>query len=694
MRSPVLPENNRVVRVVISSTFQDMHAERDELVKFVFPELRRRCRERGVEFVDVDLRWGITDEQKAEGKVLPICLAEIERCRPYFIGLLGERYGWVPEGIDDVLAEVQPWLKEHKEKSVTELEIMHGVLQDPGMKGLAFFYIRDQALSEQIEAQLAGKADYQPETPESAAKLTALKSKIRSSGYPVRENYSDTKAFGTLVLDDLWKAIEERFPQAEVPSALERERMEHEAFAEVRRKIYIGREEYFRRLDAHINTEDQPLVILGDSGTGKSALLANWAARHRKQHSEDFMVEHYIGSQADSADYVRILRRIMEEIQERYEPKSESTEGMIPSGRENENDIPVDPKKVVEVFPVWLAKSAERGRFILIIDALNQTEDRDNVLDLGWLPRYFPPNVRVILSTLPGRSLNALKERNWPLFSLEPLNDDERKQLIVTYLGRYSRSLSAAYTERIMTAAQSGNPLFLKVLLDELRVYWDHRTLGDRIGYYLGVATIDGLYELILSRYEQDYESDRPGLVRDAMSLIWASRRGLIESELLELLGTNGNPLRRASWSPLFLATEEALISKSGMLNFFHDYLRAAVEARYLNGKELQQAAHLKLADYFEKRQLDERKVDEFPWQLRQAESWERLKDCTTDVKTFLVLLREKQYELMGYWLGIGSRFDIGREYGEMLDTYEITAPAAADLAVVLNETAFFFGSM
>ena len=39
-------------------------------------------------------------EQRAEGKLLPICLAEIERRRSYFIGLLGERYGWIPEGAD------------------------------------------------------------------------------------------------------------------------------------------------------------------------------------------------------------------------------------------------------------------------------------------------------------------------------------------------------------------------------------------------------------------------------------------------------------------------------------------------------------------------------------------------------------------------------------------------------------------
>lgn len=113
---------DRVVRVFISSTFRDMYAEREELVKYTFPELRRRCRERSVEFVDVDLRWGVTEEQSERGEVLPICLAEIERCHPYFIGLLGERYGWVPKDIDQRIIDDQPWLEEHKEKSVTEIK--------------------------------------------------------------------------------------------------------------------------------------------------------------------------------------------------------------------------------------------------------------------------------------------------------------------------------------------------------------------------------------------------------------------------------------------------------------------------------------------------------------------------------------------------------------------------------------------
>src|SRR6266852_676334 len=135
---PTLSERDRVIRVFISSTFRDMHAERDHLVTVIFPQLRRLCESRGVTWGEVDLRWGVTDEARAEGNVLPLCLAEIERCRPYFIGLLGERYGWVPEEIPPELLEAQPWLNEHRKQSVTALEILHGVLRNPKMADHAF----------------------------------------------------------------------------------------------------------------------------------------------------------------------------------------------------------------------------------------------------------------------------------------------------------------------------------------------------------------------------------------------------------------------------------------------------------------------------------------------------------------------------------------------------------------------------
>lgn len=82
----------KTIRVFISSTFRDMHAERDHLVRFVFPRLRDELLRRRMHMIDVDLRWGVTQEQDT----FEVCTDEIDRCRPRFICILGGRYGWVP----------------------------------------------------------------------------------------------------------------------------------------------------------------------------------------------------------------------------------------------------------------------------------------------------------------------------------------------------------------------------------------------------------------------------------------------------------------------------------------------------------------------------------------------------------------------------------------------------------------------
>ena len=79
---------NRQIRIFISSTFQDMHNERDYLITKVFPRLRVEAAKRDVTVVPLDLRWGITEEESKNGKVLEICLEEIDNSHPFFIGLL------------------------------------------------------------------------------------------------------------------------------------------------------------------------------------------------------------------------------------------------------------------------------------------------------------------------------------------------------------------------------------------------------------------------------------------------------------------------------------------------------------------------------------------------------------------------------------------------------------------------------
>ncbi|MFH0953774.1 MAG: tetratricopeptide repeat protein [Verrucomicrobiota bacterium] len=640
---------DRVIRVFISSTFRDMQEERDYLVKFVFPELRKMCESRGVTWGEVDLRWGVTTEQAAEGKVLPICLEEIKRCRPYFIGLLGERYGWIPDAIPQGIIDSEPWLKEHvhDKKSVTELEILHGVLRNPDMASHALFYFRDPAYVKSVPEEK--KADFTTEDTESAERLKALKEKIRASGFPVRENYPDPKALGELVKQDLIEVVDQLYPPGEELDPLDREAMEHEAYAESRAKVYIGRQAYFDRLDAHAGSAgDQPLVVLGDSGSGKSALLANWVIRYRQAHPDVLVLQHFIGASPCSADWAAMLRRIMGEFNRKL--------GI-------QQDIPDSPDSLRSAFPNWLHMAAAKGRVVLVLDALNQLEDRDGARDLLWLPPVMPENVRLIVSTLPGRPLDVIGDRGWPTYLVEPLKPDERQELIKEYLAQHAKTLDPVLVERIAAAPQSANPLYLRVLLDELRLFGVFEQLEERIGHYLKAADSYELYEKVVARWVNDYSGDAH-LVGDTLSLIWAARRGLSESELLGALGSKDQPLPRAQWSPLFLAMGDGLVSRGGLLTFAHDFLRTAVRDACLPTEEQQHQAHSRLADYFE-RQPGPRRTDELPWQLAEAKAWRRLQALLTVPGFFLAAWHSSEFDVKTYWTRIEADSPL-----RMLDAY------------------------
>ena len=105
-----VPSVWKTVRVFISSTFRDMHAERDHLIKVVFPALREQLEKYRIHLDDIDLRWGVTKEQAENDQVLDLCLQQIDECRPFFLGILGERYGWVPTQFPASTISLQSWL--------------------------------------------------------------------------------------------------------------------------------------------------------------------------------------------------------------------------------------------------------------------------------------------------------------------------------------------------------------------------------------------------------------------------------------------------------------------------------------------------------------------------------------------------------------------------------------------------------
>jgi nephrocystin-3 len=216
-------------------------------------------------------------------------------------------------------------------------------------------------------------------------------------------------------------------------------------------------------------------------------------------------------------------------------------------GLEDER-IPVQTDEIVKVFPQYLGRLAyharQKGvRALIALDALNQLEDREHGRLLGWLPYLMSLDVRLIVSTLPGDTLGALAPRAWP-------------------------------------------SLTVKTLLDDLRATGIDRELDRQIGDYLQAPDIPTLLVKIIARYEHDYDRDRPGLVREALSLVWAARRGLTEAELLRCLRPDRLPqLPLAVWTPLRLAMDEGLTDRDGILGFGHAFIRD--EAETLLGRAL-----------------------------------------------------------------------------------------------------------
>ena len=121
------------VYIFVSSTFNDMHAERDYLVKRVFPKLSEWCERRKLHMVDIDLRWGVTEADATQNKnVVNVCLNRIDQCRPFFVCLLGQRYGTIagPEIVSEDTMKNYPGLEDaiNKGSSIPELEILHSVI--------------------------------------------------------------------------------------------------------------------------------------------------------------------------------------------------------------------------------------------------------------------------------------------------------------------------------------------------------------------------------------------------------------------------------------------------------------------------------------------------------------------------------------------------------------------------------------
>ena len=274
---------HRQLRLFISSTFVDMDAERNALTR-IFPQIDELCKRHGVEFVPLELRWGITEEEAKEGRVIETCLREIDNSRPFFIGIIGNRYGWVPEEKDlgNFAEDLQlryPWLKEAIDlrMSITEMEMQHAILMRKDNEGMnAAFYLRSDSMSvDPAFKEIPGSAGER--------KLKELKTAVRNQKEFAARDYSSVDELAEMVLQDVKTFLYSVYPK-QILEPYDQMAYEQERLLNERSISLIPLTRYQLDVDNWIeNKEKTNLLITGKKGFGKSYLTAAIVNQLRKK---------------------------------------------------------------------------------------------------------------------------------------------------------------------------------------------------------------------------------------------------------------------------------------------------------------------------------------------------------------------------------------------------------------------------
>ena len=616
--------DNRQIRVFISSTFQDMQDERDYLMKRTFPKLRKLAAERDVTLTELDLRWGITEEEAKSGKVVEICLREIENSIPFFIGIIGNRYGWVPEkkdiseNVTDRFKDVNNYLERHL--SVTEMEMQFGVLQRKEDMH-AYFYIKE------------GEEKENTDNPEM---LERLKKEVKASRYP-STIYSSPENLGIQVEQAFRTLLDQLFPEGHL-SELEKERIGQRSFMNQLCQNYIRDDKNFQVLDEWMDDwEQHQLVVTGACGLGKSALIANWLKEKLSDENRGYnIIYHFTGNGGSESSHEHIMKILIDEINDIY--GWDAGDEMNKQLKDKQDD------KLNDLF----IKVASEGKMplLIVLDAINQIVDTENAKLLNWLP-IPPKNIKILFSTLEDdRTMEVFKNRYHPIFTLQPLDIERRSQLIRSYLKLYAKSLTDKQLEQIAIDSQCENTLVLKTLLDELINFGIYEKLDKRIEYYLAAETINDFYQTLLKSYEEVYGDI---FVKSILSLIAVSRNGLSEEEIISIA-----EIKPIHWSQFYCSFLHHFINKNGLISFSHLNVSEAIALRYLNDSKCKTKYSVKIISYFDNKECY-RAWNELAHQYKKCGYFNNLWSLFSKADVMSYFLKKDTKDLWVYWQDIIS---------------------------------------
>ncbi len=687
-----MPVSVRTFRVFVSSTFEDLKAERDALQREVFPKLRQLCEKHGARFQAIDLRWGVRDEAALDQKTMEICLREIERCqqsgiKPNFIVLLGQRYGWQPlpyrieaQEFQALLnrmsspgarALVERWYK-CDENAVPAAYLLQprtgewvGAERWQECEARLRHILLDAAHTAQLTEDARVKYSASATHQEILKGLCATEEELRhiftfcrrtgdetcDPGLAALKRYlgsrlpkehvfpyepDDFSALCQKVEQSLRAVIDSELVRFESRPALAIEREAHDAFARGRASMF-GREEVLSEINRFLHSGGGTLLLQGASGSGKSAVMARASEQAISSLRSVLVIRRFLGATPASSHGLTLLCSLAEEI----------GESLLGAGQP-----PVELDGALRALRERLALATAARPIAIFIDALDQLDRDDPIRSLDWLNEPLPEHCHIVLSTADREQRTDTLE----VLDLPALPQADAAAALDDWLHAAQRRLQPAQREYLMAAyARSGLPLFLKLAFEHARTWASY---SPREEWELG----ESIEELICGMLQRlSLDSNHGSLmVGRSLGYLAAARYGLSEDEMLDLLSSDGevwedfdrrthhappeHRLPAIVWSRLYIDLEPYLSERAGpggaLMGFFHRQLAEQAAKRFLaGGQKVQRHEHL--SRYFlacadpESNGMwngaSPHAFAELPFQLGGAEVWRLLEETLAD---------------------------------------------------------------
>lgn len=597
---------NRKVRVFISSTFSDMQNERNIIVHSIFPRLRKAFSAKLIDITEVDLRWGIPEEDSENSRILEICIGEVLHCSPFFVGMIGDRYGSIAP--EDAVSNLPPAYKKAlggeipPRISITELEMRAGVFV-PKNVDFSCFLVKEAVLK----------------NPATQPEITNLISNIDSS-YKLL-SYSSDHEFEDLLYSNLYDYISKAIPDDLNIPYDDTAYLSHLKILKNNNYRYIPDSYFIANLERKIN-QHGCLYVYGQKGQGKSACVS-YLIKEEGLTRNGKVFFHYATAGNQSVRLDNVMLRLRKYLQSEFKGVSTETD---------------DYSAVVEI----LRSGTVNERVTFFFDALDHIDDVTAIYKLFALAKI-NTNVHIVCSG----TKEYPRIMNDQIATMCPLTSDQILQIVNGTLVQFGKKLSRQMKQDILKKEQCSNPLFLRALLSQLVMYGTYATFDAFFYRLLEAEDFSQLFSVVVSRIKNYFEERNIDgqQVYLALALIAYSNNGVRESELQDIL--NLLPVAKS----VFLAAIDLFtIENNGLIRFNHDLILSTTKGILRDtGKRYNEIAAKLFVEYFTSRDDGWRKYSELTYQLCKLGKMCELKNELSASECFVYLYHNEYHTLIGY---------------------------------------------